>query len=56
MLAQSGQDHSDLSKIVEDGNLISATMRHAECNQLRLELEMAGGMSNDHRLFPFTVG
>eukprot|EP00750_Incisomonas_marina_P028559 INCI6764.2.p1 GENE.INCI6764.2~~INCI6764.2.p1 ORF type:complete len:587 (+),score=97.44 INCI6764.2:61-1761(+) len=41
--------------IVKDANLITKTMSSIECNKLRLELEMSGGMSNDHRLFPFRI-
>lgn len=49
------QDQIDGPAIVRDANRVTSTMPSPECNKLRLELEMSGGMSNDHRIFPFRI-
>ena len=49
-------DFNVRAKIVEQANKITTTIPPVQCNRLRLELEMSGGMSNDHRIFPFHIG
>jgi hypothetical protein len=53
--AQNQMDCTDTTALVANANLITSTMNGVECNRLRMELELGGGMSNDHRLFPFHI-
>ncbi len=48
-------DCTDTMALIANANLITSTLDGVECNKLRMELELSGGMSNDHRLFPFHI-